>query len=314
MDSKRPDAREQPLEGEAMLAFWLAYARAYPGYDGMDALEAEAAHLMRALAWAYEHARPWQVLALAQALRLAWYVRGRRTERLRIYTWAVQAAEAVGDLAWQRWAAHQLAETQRQLGRLEEARTGFEQALALACRLGDLTAELDEVHSLAVLDRQVGRLAEARAGFARGLALARRLGNPKDECDEAHELAVLDDEMGQWEQARAGFERALSLALQLGDPAAEAIELCNLGLLLCEAHHVERGRAMIERSLAINERLSDAYWAGKCHQFLARLEKQQDNRSAAIAHYREALRRFEQIHSPDAEDVRAQLRALGARM
>ncbi len=44
------------------------------------------------------------------------------------------------------------------------------------------------------------------------------------------------------------------------------------------------------------------------------LEKQQDNRSAAIAHYCEALRRFEQIQSPDAEGVRAHLRALGARM
>ena len=59
---------QQERLGDAMVAFWLAYAKAHPGYEGMDALEAEAAGLMGALAWAHEQARHREVLGLAHAL------------------------------------------------------------------------------------------------------------------------------------------------------------------------------------------------------------------------------------------------------
>ena len=73
----QPPAPQARL-GDAMVAFWLANARAHPGYEGMDALEAEAAGLMGALAWAHEQARHQDVLRLAKAMREAWDVRGRR--------------------------------------------------------------------------------------------------------------------------------------------------------------------------------------------------------------------------------------------
>ena len=84
--------------------------------------------------------------------------------------------------------------------------------------LGDLAAEREEVHSLAVLDRQMGRLAEARAGYERALALARQLGDRQPSGTEVHGLAVLDEQTGRLAEARAGYERALALARQLGDP------------------------------------------------------------------------------------------------
>ena len=55
---------------------------AHPGYEGMDALEAEAAGLMGALAWAHEQARHREVLGLAHGTWKAWGVRGRRDEEL----------------------------------------------------------------------------------------------------------------------------------------------------------------------------------------------------------------------------------------
>ena len=68
---------------------------------------------------------------------------------------------------------------------------------------------------------------------------------------------------------------------------------------------------MIEESIRICERLGDVYNIGKGNEFLARHDTYQDSREAAIAHYREALRRFVQVQSPDAEDVRQALRDLG---
>ena len=70
------------------------------------------------------------------------------------------------------------------------------------------------------------------------------------------------------------------------------------------------GRAMIEEALAISTDLGDVQGIGNCHRFLAWIDGREGNRSGAIAHYREALARFERVGSPDAEDVRRDLRAL----
>ena len=110
--------------------------------------------------------------------------------------------------------------------------------------------------------------------------------------------------------AREGYERALDLACQVANLAAEARELRNFGYFLCIQSETPRGRAMIEQSLAISERLNDIYNIGNAHQFLARINEQPSISTAAIAHYREALCCFEQVQSPEAEEVHADLRRL----
>ena len=124
-----------------MVAFWLAYAEAHPGYEGMDALEAEAAGLMGALAWAHEQARHREVLRLAKELVNAWRTRGRRAEERQICAWALEMARVIKDIYEEAWLLHALASLNGDQGRLTEARAGFERALALARQLGDPAAE-----------------------------------------------------------------------------------------------------------------------------------------------------------------------------
>jgi tetratricopeptide (TPR) repeat protein len=422
---------ERERLGDALVAHWLAYARAHPGYAGMDALEAEAEGLMGALAWAHAQARNQEVLGLTHALHRFWLVRGREGDAQRAVPWVQEAATALGDLSQERWALHELAEwdykrgrleemrshtetalklahqlgdraaereevhnlavLDHQTGRLVEARAGYEQALALARQVGDPAAEREEVHSLAVLDGQTGRLVEARAGYERALALARQVGDPAaereevhglavrdaktgrlvearagyeralalarqlgdrasereevhslavleaqmgrlsearagyeralalarqlgdraSERDEVHGLAVLDYQTGRLSEARAGFERALALARQVGDPAAEANELRDLGSFLGQTGEPERGRKMMMQGLALFRHLNALLEMGWCYQRLAWLERDAGNTTGAVAHFREALRCFEQVQSPDAEQVRAALRRLG---
>lgn len=337
--------------GDAMVAFWLDYARAHPGYDGMDALEAEAPGLLGALEWARDHARYKEVLALARSIGLAWDVRGRRDEELRLYPWAMQAAEALNDLREQRWVVHQLAVKHRhtgqlsearkgfehaltlarqlkdpaaereeyhylamldrQIGRLSEARKGFEHALILAQQLKDIAAERDERHDLAVLDAKIGRLEDARAGYEYALTLAQQSGDPAAERDERHALALLDWQTERLEEARKGFELALTLARQLSDPAAETIELVNFGFFLFEQQETQLGRAMIEQGMALSKRLMAVYNIGKGHEFLGQADWQEGYEISAITHFREALAIYEQVQSPDAEEIRGWLRRLG---
>jgi len=162
-----------------------------------------------------------------------------------------------------------------------------------------------------VLDFQQGKLTEARAGYERALELAKQLGDVSAEQEETHALAVLDDQEGKYPEARIGYENALELAKQLGDVSAEATELRNLGMMLAQnLGEVATGRAMIEESLTLSERLGQVYETGKCHEFLAWLDRDAGNRLEAAEHYRQALQRYEQVNSPDAETVRHDLQRL----
>ncbi len=259
--------------GDALLAYWISDARAHPGFDGMDALEAEAPGLIGAIAWAHEHQRYHEVLSIAHALNRFWFVRGR----------------------------------------IDEARFARPLALEAATRLKDMDEQQWAEHELAVLNAGQGLLAEARAGYERALALARQLGDPAAERDETHALAGLEHNAGNLDEAQAGYEQALALARRLGDPSSEALELRNIGRLVgLDRGRIAEGRQLIDQSRAIYERLGDVYEIGRCHQQLAWLDERERKHDEVIAHYREALRRFEQVQSPDAEDVRAALRELGA--
>ena len=309
---KSLSAALQARLGIAMAVYWLSYASAHPGDAGMDALEAEASGLMGAAAWAQEQARYRIVLNLAQALRHVWHVRGWRDEEFRLFTWASKAAQKLGDLREQRWATHQLGIIQHRLGHLQEAQASYERALTLAWQVGDLIAERDEVYALALLDQQKERLSAARVGHEQALLLARQSGDLAAEWEGVHALALLDTQVGRFEEARAHYEQALVLARQVGEPAAEAIELGNFGLFLHRAGERARGRRLINESLEMSSRLSNIYDVGKCHQFLAWLDGDEGNRVGAMTHYREALRYFEQVGSPEARKVRADLRRLEA--
>ena len=56
--------------------------------------------------------------------------------------------------------------------------------------------------------------------------------------------------------------------------------------------------------------VGDLQAIGYCRPLLAWLYEKECNRAGAIANYREALHRGEQVRSPDADDIRRKLRVL----
>jgi tetratricopeptide (TPR) repeat protein len=287
--------------GDAMLGYWIGFAAEHPGYEGAHLLEAEAEGLMGALAWAHAHERDRDLLYLTSALLRAWDLRGRRSDEVQMYTWAEEAAERLGERTALRWAIHQLAATYGQLGRVEEARAGYEQALALARELGDKSAEQVELHSLAVLDGQQGRVEEARAGYEQALALARELGDKSAERAAVHGLAVRDSEVGRVEEARAGYEQALALARELGDKVAERAELHELAVLDADQGHLAEARAGYEQALALARELGDKVAEQRELHGLAFLDGEAGRVEEARAGYEQALALARELGDKSAE-------------
>ena len=235
---------------------------------------------------------------------------GDLTKAREMYEKALALARELGDPVDEYNLIYDLAVLDGTIGRNPEGRAGYERALAMARQLDDAEMERQGLHALALLDGQVGRFYEARSGYERALAMARQLGDLAAEREEIHGLAVIDYRTGQFSEAQAGYEQALALARQLGDPAAEAYELLDLGDVLMQQGELTRGRKMMMESLALNEQLGNVYEIGYCHQFIASLDKDEGNNTDAITHFREALRRFEQLQVPEAEEVLVELRRL----
>lgn len=264
--------------------------------------------------------------------------------------WANDAAMALGNLEEEQFAAHQLAVTLADMGQLKEARAGYERALKLAEEMSDQAAQLPVLQMLAVLDARMGQIEEARTGFQRArilagemgnqevelfalqslaeldrrqgklvetravsvqtLELARSLRNPDLERYALHQVAVINSQLGFVEEAQAHYEQALALAKRLGDLASQALELRDFGTFLRKHGQPERGRDFLNEALVVSERLGDISEIGKAHQFLAWLERDEGRPESAISHYRKALHCLGQVFSPDAEEVRSDLRQL----
>lgn len=336
--------------GEAMVDWWLDYARNHQGYEGVAGLEVEAAGLMGALTWAHAHGAWRRTLDLAESLGDVWRAHGRRTEALRIATWAVEAAEADGQPRERHWAHYQLAVAQTEADMLSQALTGFAQALSIAREIGDTLLIRDGAHALAALAARTGDSEQARAGFSEALTLARQMNDPVSMRDELHGLAILDaqanrlDEARQaytealalarslddrWaiyleryglalvetragasEQARSGFVEALALAQERGDAQGSGDVLVSLGALDAQRGELSLAMQELSQALAIAQEMRDARRGARALVWLAQVEFAQGDAASALAHYEQAHALYERLGDAEAQRVAEQLQAL----
>jgi len=148
-------------------------------------------------------------------------------------------------------------------GRVAEARTHFEAALAFAREARDARCEARVLANLANLHtRSDGRVEEARAFHARALALARELGDQDLECNVLNGLGSLEQHLGRIEESRARWEAALALARRMGDRRLEGGLLGNLGGLHISEGRLDEARAHLEAGLVVARELGDRRFEG----------------------------------------------------
>lgn len=179
-------------------------------------------------------------------------------------------------------------------GRIAEARTHFEAALALAREAHNARCEARVLTNLADLHTNDGHMEEARVFHTRALALARELRDRDLECKVLNGLGTLEDRLGHLEHARAHYEAALALAREIGDRRWEGGLLGNLGGLHFTQGRPDDARAQIEAGLVVARELGDRKFEGNAlcnlgllHQLLGRMEEAGKELDAALAVARE---------------------------
>jgi len=113
-------------------------------------------------------------------------------------------------------------------GRYSEARCGYEQSLAIDRQLGDRAGTGRILHQLAELDRIEGRYAEAWRHYQEALAFFRELGDRREISVTLQRLAEIDRLDGRYAEAQRGFDEALAILRELGDPREIAMTRLDL--------------------------------------------------------------------------------------
>ena len=235
-----------------------------------------------------------------------------------------------------------------QRGRYQAAADRLEQGLVLYREVGYLRGEAIALHNLGVAERQLGRYQAAVDRLEEALVLCRQLGFRQNEAMTLHNLGLALERQGRFEAAADHQEQALALFQQLGYPRGEAWALDGLGTAYTRLDRPDEAVPLHQQALTLFERsgersgearslngLGEAALAtgrpadalthhttavttspipdeqARGHAGLGHAHLALGDPARARQHYERALVLYDDLRSPEADNVRAHLAGLG---
>src|SRR5918994_4754232 len=188
--------------------------------EWLDRLAADGPNITAALSWLLDQDRIEEGLRLSVAIRFFWLRRAPFGEGSR---WLAAFLERPADGVSPRTRARAVAAAgsfNHWLGRLEETRRLYRDALALFREAGDLIGEARLLRNLASVAIDLGELDEAESLLTQSRAVADRSGNPRSVADVVGLCGTLAFAQGDYAQASARLKEASDRFRALGDVAS----------------------------------------------------------------------------------------------
>jgi DNA-binding SARP family transcriptional activator len=276
----------------------------------------------QALAW-FEAEYPVLLAAAARAAdagfdthawQLPWTVadffdrRGRWPDYAATLSAALAAAQRGADLDGQARTHASLSRAYGRLGSYSEAVTHAQEALGVYRRLGDRAGQARSHLSLSVLSDCLGRGDEALDHDQQALSLYQAAGHRAGQADALNAVGWDYAQSGDYERSLALCEQALALHHELGNRRGEADTWDSLGY----AHHELGQHALAQtcyrRALDLFRDLGDRLCEAEVLTHSGDAQHSAGDQEAAMSTWQQALAILDDLHRPEAEQVRAKLR------
>lgn len=275
-------------------------------------LTTEAVNLVTAVRQAHEaglHELAWE---LAAAVADFLDIRALWPELREVNELGLESSRLAGSRYGEGVLLHWTGLLARYQGRLDDARASLEESLEAFVEVADPVYQAYTVREIAIVQREQGHWQEAIEGFERCLQQFRQLGDRRFEAYALQCIGTVHHRQGQVEQATAFYRQSLVLYEQIGDVSGQAATLRLLG----DAQRLEQRlaeaivsyRRSLELQLRSQGRIMEAWTRASLGQALAASGESE----AARAAWLQALPVFEELHLPEADEVRASLEALPA--
>ena len=220
---------------------------------------------------------------------------------------ALAAAQRLSDAAAQANAHRSLGRACFGLRSWDDARSHLSQALELYVGLGDRVGQARCHISLGSVMERLGRHREALSHARHALALFDEAGNRPGQARALNNVGWYHALLGDHDRALTRSRQALALQRELGDRCGEANTWDTLGY---SHHHLgqnAKATSCYQRAASLFAEIGDRTGQAETLIHLADARSAVGSRRAAIAVWREALRMLDELHHPDADQVRDKL-------
>ncbi len=184
------------------------------------------------------------------------------------------------------------------IGRLEEARDGFERAKLLADRFGDTLMTARCANNIGNVAYYCGDLAEALRQYGHAVSLFDQVGSVRGVAEAWHNTGVVWREQGEFDAAGEAADRAIDAAEQLGDLRMLGWTLGGRGETDALQGDLRLGRARTARALELAREHEDRLTEIDCKRVLSRIAFAEGNLHEGLDLARSAVHEAGEIGNP----------------
>jgi DNA-binding SARP family transcriptional activator/tetratricopeptide (TPR) repeat protein len=251
-------------------------------------LDAQRSTLVAVAAHAADHGWPGHAIGLAATI-FRYLDVGHFADAAIVHSHARRAAAQAGDRTAEAAALTRLGAANAAQGRLRQAASHLEQALALCRANGDRIGEARALGDLGMTDYCQGRYQQSALCHRKALDIYLEVGNHLGEARELHALGVVDLRQGRYELAAGHLRRSLALFRDAGTQSGEAYVLGDLGELELRRGRYTQAAGHLRRSLGLGREIGNRLCEAQALSCLGISELRQGSRRKAIGHLEQSL-------------------------
>ncbi len=227
---------------------------------------------------------------------------------------ALSAARRTRDKSGEAYARRGLGRSCLRLGRYEEARRELGQALALYLELGDLNGQAYCDYDIAFSLEREGRYREAADIMKRALGTFESLENKVGQAITLNAVGWCLTRLGDLRPALPYCQRAVDIAQEISNRMREADAWDSVGYVRHELGQYHEAGRCYRQAIHIYRELDDDFDAARSLVHLGDSHHASRDLAAARKAWQQALETFDELHHPDADEVRTKLRTLEGRL
>jgi tetratricopeptide (TPR) repeat protein len=199
---------------------------------------------------------------------------------------------------------------QQRVGRYDSSNAHHLEALNMFRRLGDRVGEATELNNLGLVEARLGQYAAAANHHQQALDLFRRAGHRLGEAFANTGIGDVHKREGRYRQAAHHHQMAHAIFDDLGDKHGQAVALNGIGEALLGLNQHEEAIARHTAALTISELTEGRDEQARARAGMARVRHALHDTIGAAEDFRRALRLYNDLSSPDADTLRADLAVL----
>jgi len=252
------------------------------------------------------------------AWQLVWTLSDFLDMRGRWHDWAVAeqialaATQRLGDRVAQASVHQRFGYASGRIGRYEDAHAHLGLALSIHNERGDHAGQAYVHNSLAITLSYQGRHGEALGHARQSLTSYTAAGDRAGQAQALNSVGWLNAVVGDHQQAVSYCEQSLDLFRDLGSTEGEASALDSLGYAHQQAGQHAEATACYLRAVELHRAAGSRWGAGDTLGHLGDTCHAAGKLQEARAFWEEALTILADLHAPEADQIRAKLRDLGA--